>query len=479
MGSDDRAAVLIPLGDFLTAEEPVWVWDVKARRILWANHAGRDFWGAPSQDALRERRFSTQDRAAARIAALLRKHGTHGEWTDALTLASAAGRVTVQCTMQTLELADGGNGLIIRVLDDPAMKDGEFSTRKRQSKTKAQAKAKSAATAQSKGKAQPKTGKAAALSEPSAMPAGDRAALAAIAAQMQAAASPSPTARKTRKSSASKSSPAPAPASAKKSAAASPKPPRKPAPRTSAFSPLGNEAYHMPDALTLMLRELCHELRNPLTVILGFAERIRDSGLMRRNPEKAQSYAGNIVESAELAMEILADFSARVLLPGAGLPQPEPVEIGPIVTRCVQLITPLATQAGLKVSKTAGKTLPRLHISERALKQILLNVLMNAVRHQKTGGKVRVAARKLKDGVVRLTITDDGIGMTKKEIRTALGVSRKSPPPDTEAPGRSGLGLPLVKKLVESTGGTLSIDSVRRKGTTIEILFPSSATVPV
>jgi signal transduction histidine kinase len=444
MGSDDRAAVLLPLGDFITAEEPVWVWDVKARRILWANKAGRDFWGAASQEALRNRRFSTQDRAAARIAALLRKHGTHGEWTDALTLASAAGRVTVQCTMQTLELADGRNGLIVRVQDDTTTKDGEFSTRKRPSKPITLTRT----TAQPKSKARPKAHNAEAQNTPSAaMPAGDRAALAAIAAQMQAAAAPPSTQQ----------------------------PPRKSVPKTSSFSPLGNEPYHMPDALTLMLRELCHELRNPLTVILGFAERIRDSGLIRRNPEKAQSYADNIMESAELAMEILADFSARVLRPGAGLPQPEPVEIGPVVTRCVQLIRPLATQAGLKVSKTAGKTLPRLHISERALKQILLNVLMNAVRHQKTGGKVSVAARKLKDGAVRLTVTDDGIGMTKKEIRSILGGSRKPLP--EPAPGHSGLGLPLVKKLVESTGGTLGIDSVRRKGTTIEILFPPTATV--
>jgi signal transduction histidine kinase len=436
MGSDDRAAVLLPLGDFITAEEPVWVWDVKARRILWANKAGRDFWGAPSQEALRDRRFGTRDKASVRIAALVRASGAHGEWTETLTLASAAGRVPVRCVIQTLELADGRSGVIVRVLSDTSSATDMAGAAKTKPKPKARPNSDTQAKANS---ATAERGRSAKLT-------GDRAALAAIAAQMQAAASP-----------------------------AAPKPPRKSVPKTSAFSPLGNEPYHMPDALTLMLRELCHELRNPLTVILGFAERIRDSGLIRRNPEKAQSYADNIMESAELAMEILADFSARVLRPGAGLPQPEPVEIGPIVTRCVQLIRPLATQAGLKVSKTAGKMLPRLHISERALKQILLNVLMNAVRHQKTGGKVRVAARKQKDGAVRLTVTDDGIGMTKKEIRSVLGGSRK--PPSEPAPGRSGLGLPLVKKLVESTGGTLSIDSVRRKGTTIEILFPPTATV--
>lgn len=442
MESDDRAAVLIPLGDFLTAEEPVWVWDVEARRILWANQAGRSFWGAPSVDALRARRFSAQDKAAARIAALMRAPSGASEWTETLALASASGRTTVTCYMQILQIAGGRTGLIVKAL--------------------------STADGSGDGAAKPKARRSRA-DKRTASPA-DQTALKAIAAQMESAVRPA----------SKKSAPAPkkpvAVAPAAKKAAAPATPPRKSVPRSSALNPLGDEPYHMPDALTLMLRELCHELRNPLTVILGFSERIRDSGLIRRNPEKAQSYAGNIMESAELAMEILADFSARVLRPGASLPQPDPVEIGPIVARCLQLITPLATQAGLKVSKTAGKTLPRLHISERALKQILLNVLMNAVRHQKTGGKVHMAARKLKDGSVRLTVSDDGIGMTKKEIRTALefGAPVIAPDPST---GRSGLGLPLVKKLVESTGGTLRIDSVRHKGTTIEILFPATATV--
>ena len=95
-----------------------------------------------------------------------------------------------------------------------------------------------------------------------------------------------------------------------------------------------------------MLRELCHELRNPLTVILGFSERIRDGAV--RNPEKVQSYAGNIMEGAELAMAILTEFSNRVLRPGTALPPPETVEVRPVVASCLQLIAPLATQAGLK-----------------------------------------------------------------------------------------------------------------------------------
>ncbi len=113
-----------------------------------------------------------------------------------------------------------------------------------------------------------------------------------------------------------------------------------------------------------------------------------------------------------------------------------------------------------------------MRAGERVLKQILLNVLINAVRHQKTGGRVQVTVRKRKDGTVRLAISDDGKGMTKKEIRRVMSAARRKASAPS-VPGRSGLGLPLVKRLVESAGGTLAIESARGKGTTVEMLFPA------
>ena len=91
------------------------------------------------------------------------------------------------------------------------------------------------------------------------------------------------------------------------------------------------------------------------------------------------------------------------------------------------------------------------------------------MRHQKTGGKVRVAVRKRRDGATRIIVSDDGIGMTKKEIKAIMS-GRMTPV--APQPGRSGLGLPLVKRLTEAAGGTLGIESARYKGTTVEIVLP-------
>jgi signal transduction histidine kinase len=411
MESDGGAGGFVPLGDFLTADEPVWVWDAAARRILWANQAGRAFWGAASNDGLRDRKFDARNKAVLRMGALASGDGEKREWVETLTLGAAAGRQPVICHMQSLEVAGGHPGLIVKALRETGargQKPAEIEAPEAPPRSPSDARAARA----------------------------DRTALDAIAARLKHG--PARDGRRQRK----------APIAA----------------------PPGRDAE--PDAALLTVRELCHELRNPLTVILGFAERIRDTAPPGRHQERLRVYAADIMESAHLAMAILGDFSMRILRPEDGPPPPEPVDIKSTIESCLRLITPLAARAGLKVSKSAGRGLPPLLAGERILKQILLNVLMNAVRHQKTGGHIQVTARKRKDGTIRLAIADDGKGMTKKEIKSVMSAARRKAPVPP-APGRSGLGLPLVKRLVESAGGTLAIESARGKGTRVEMLFPA------
>ena len=368
MESDGGSGGLIPLGDFLTAEEPVWVWDAAARRILWANEAGRAFWGATSNEGLRARKFDARGKAVLRMGVLAKGAGDKREWVETLHLGAAAGQQSVTCHIQSLEVAGGHPGLIVKALRDTAERAPEASEPE-------------APGASLRSPAEKRAAKA------------DRTALDAIAARLNHG-------------------------PAKQS--------RRPLPKTPAPAPPIRETR--PDAALLTVRELCHELRNPLTVILGFAERISDTAPAGRHQEKLRAYAADIMESAHLAMAILGDFSMRVLRPDDGPPAPEPVDIKTAVESCLRLIAPLAKQAGLKVSKSTGSELPPLLAGEHVLKQILLNVLMNAVRHQKTGGRIQVTARKRKDGTVRLAIADDGKGMTKRDIRNVMSAARRKAP---------------------------------------------------
>ncbi len=405
--TDQGGAASLAFGDILTAEDPVWVWDIETRRILWANSAGRAFWGAETLDALRARRFDPRNKALARLA---ERAGSSREWTDNLTFPGRAGQGAVTCTMQTMDVAGGRPGLLVRAI---------------------------------------------AVAPPRAMPASAEAAPTAEDG-VQIAALKRIGARVKRAQAAKRAG------AELLQVASSPGRPQQ----AQASAPPVEEA--VPPA---MLRELCHELRNPLTVILGFAERIRDSDPVRARG-KIKGYAENILEGAQFAMEILADFAVRIRESGDTPFPPEPANVSAAVATSLRLVAPLARQAGMSVSKSVGRTLPRLRTEERTLKQILINVLVNAVRHQKTGGKIAITARMRRDRSLLLAVSDDGVGMTRKEIRAALGAQPKAPSKPTSG---TGLGLPLVKRLVESAGGVIAIESARRKGTTVAMTFPPAS----
>lgn len=417
MDTENGAGAFLPLGDFLTTEEPVWVWDATARRILWANRAGRAFWGAETLDALRSRRFSSRSKAVGRLTSLAVRSDGVNESVEALTFDSASGRTSLKCYVQALQIAGGRPGLIVKALDyanggdSPPASDSEATKR-----------------ASASGKAQREQGRKSKS---------DRAALDAIASRLKAG--PAPQDRQ-------------APAI------------ERPAASSFADAP-GREA------LALSIREFAHEMRNPLTVILGFAERIKEIAPAGRKQDQLCAYADDILEGANLALAILVDFSARIMQPEEGARQAEPVDLRSAIISCLRLVAPLARTSGIKVYRRTDSHLPPLFTGDSVLKQILLNLLMNALRHHKTGGQIKVTARRRGDGSVRLTVADDGKGMTKKEINSVLrNMRRRIPPPS----GRSGLGLPLVKRLVEETGGKLAIESKRGKGTTAEIIFPAA-----
>lgn len=396
----DRGGFSLALGDLLTVEDPVWVWDIGARRILWANRAGQAFWNADGLDALRERRFPARSSVLARIATLASDSGQSREWTEKIALPGRADKTPVTCYMQSLLVAGGQPGVIVRALD--------VSLRRDRPKPKLPP-ARKAGVRVSDGKT----------------------ALRAVAARLERGKE------------------------------------RHAQPGT-AQAPPDNAAPEESPSHAALIRELCHELRNPLTVIIGFAERIRDSDAARARV-MARSYAENILEGAELALDLLRDFSFRLRDGALTPPPPEPVDVKTAIESCLRLVSPLAKQAGLTLGKSMGRRLPHLKTEERALKQMLLNVLLNAVRHQKTGGRISVRARRRRDGALVIGVSDDGIGMTRKEIKAALGEKRAE---NADSGAISGLGLPLVKRLVQAAGGSIAIESARYKGTTVEMSFP-------
>jgi len=115
-------------------------------------------------------------------------------------------------------------------------------------------------------------------------------------------------------------------------------------------------------------------------------------------------------------------------------------------------------------------------VDERAMKQCLLNLMSNAVKFSKMGGRVIIEARIDAHHRTVLTITDDGIGMTEEEQERALQPFGQAHSSTTRTYGGTGLGLPITQGLVEAHGGTLVITSHPGRGTSVSITLPAERT---
>ena len=115
-----------------------------------------------------------------------------------------------------------------------------------------------------------------------------------------------------------------------------------------------------------------------------------------------------------------------------------------------------------------------LFADPRATRQILLNLLSNAIKFTEAGGSVTVGTHRLADGKIRLVVADTGIGISEADIGTVLQPVSQSGNSQTNAQAGTGLGLPIVKSLVELHGGVLEIQSEPGRGTTVIVEFPNS-----
>ena len=241
----------------------------------------------------------------------------------------------------------------------------------------------------------------------------------------------------------------------------------------------GSEQGH-PAHVTDGLARLAHELRTPLSAIAAAAEIMRDERLGEIGNDRYKSYASDIFDGANHALSII-----ERLLPYAGTPEREAaaspaqaVDLNAIARSAISAMQPLAGKAGLSLSSDLQMGLPKLAADPTALKQIILNLLTNSVKFSNPGGKIAVRTWQESDGAIALGITDTGKGMSRQQITAALNsIKPRTPTPDHL--GGMGIGLQLVRSLVEQHRGTLAIDSSPGRGTAITIRFPRQKMIAV
>jgi len=232
-------------------------------------------------------------------------------------------------------------------------------------------------------------------------------------------------------------------------------------------------------AKSSFLANVSHDLRAPLNAILGFSEIMSGEALGPIGNAKYRDYVDDILRSGQHLQSIIDDILDMSKIEADALKlREETIDIPATVGVCLDLIRPRAQEGRIELVNRVPSDLPRFHADAKRVKQIVTNLLSNAVKFTPPGGRVTVDAA-IRDGALRLAIADTGIGMSEAEIAIALQPFAKIGNALRRKYEGTGLGLPLVKALVEQHGGALKIDSAPGAGTTVGVVFPPERTLVV
>jgi signal transduction histidine kinase len=212
---------------------------------------------------------------------------------------------------------------------------------------------------------------------------------------------------------------------------------------------------------------LAHELRTPLGAAVAYAEILKDERFGPIANARYRDYARNIFDSLRHTLGVVESMLAN----GARTGVPElafsDLDVPAVIESCLSVVRPHAAEAGLSVSSDICDRVPRVIADEVTLKQMLLNLLTNAIKYGRRGDRVTVRAVHELDGPLKIMVIDTGPGIDP------------TPAPSSASKAGLGIGLPLTRVLAEANGAALAIDSAPGRGTSVTISFGKDRLVPV
>ena len=219
------------------------------------------------------------------------------------------------------------------------------------------------------------------------------------------------------------------------------------------------------------LANVSHELRTPLNSILGFVEIMLDQRFGPLGSDRYKEYLGDIRVSGTHIMSLVDDLLDLSKIEAGKMElASEPVDANRLINEAVALMQPEASRERVIMRLSLAAKLPMVRADERSLRQCMLNVLSNAIRHNEPGGQVIVGSTVTDSGSVVIRVRDTGPGMSHEDLALALEPFHQLA--SRRASGGTGLGLPLTKALVEANEAQFAIRSGLGQGTMVEVCFP-------
>jgi protein-histidine pros-kinase len=236
-----------------------------------------------------------------------------------------------------------------------------------------------------------------------------------------------------------------------------------------------NELERANQAKDRFLASMSHELRTPLNGIIGFAEFLADG---RPGPvnEKQKEYLEDILKSGQHLLHLINDMLDLVKVQAGKLElSPEVFEIRSGIEEVCAVVHPIAEQKNIDVRIEIAPGLDTITLDLQRFRQILYNLLSNALKFTDDGGVVTIKADRRADGNIRLSVRDSGIGIAADDIprlftefeQLETGIARRF--------GGTGLGLALTKSIVTLQGGSIDVESEVGIGSTFTVALPQGS----
>jgi two-component system cell cycle sensor histidine kinase PleC len=222
------------------------------------------------------------------------------------------------------------------------------------------------------------------------------------------------------------------------------------------------------------LANMSHELRTPLNAVIGFSEVMMSELFGPLGDARYGEYARSIHASGRHLLDLINDILDLSKVEAGKIElREEPCYIADIVDACGRLMWERARTSGIAIEIDVARGLPPLRLDPIKIKQVLLNLISNAIKFTPTGGRIAVSGRRDELGVL-LAVRDTGIGMRPEDVPLALQPFGQIDNALSRSHAGTGLGLPLSKALVELHGGSLEIDSAPGEGVTVRVRLPAN-----
>ena len=230
-----------------------------------------------------------------------------------------------------------------------------------------------------------------------------------------------------------------------------------------------DRAVQLDRTKTHFFANMSHELRTPLNAILGFSELLKLDVFAAKRVEYA-----NLIHSAGTHLLSLVDDLLDLSRIEAGKLEfrEQSINLGELIEECTETVAARARSRDLKLVRAVAPDLPLVIADRRAVKQILLNLLTNAIKFSRPGGTIEVFARLVPSVELLFGVRDEGIGIAEDDQAHVFERFGQARGQATDSEKGAGLGLPIVKGLAEAHGGRIAMESHVGQGTCITVALP-------